>query len=104
MLSIAVIVLFVLMALCAIVGAIYAYIYFTRINPVCKGHRAVVMGQRVVGVDRGRKHRGKGHRGAGNTAASAGLGGGGDSHQRQSVDDDGQPAGPSTHLFLFRKS
>lgn len=103
MLSIAVIVLFVLMALCAIVGAIYAYIYFTRINPVCKGHRAVVMGQRVVGVDRGRKHRGKGHRGAGNTAASAGLGGGGDSH-RQSVDDDGQPAGPSTHLFLFRKS
>jgi len=33
MLSSVVIVLFVLMALCAVVGAIYAYLYFTRINP-----------------------------------------------------------------------
>lgn len=33
MISIGVIVLFVLMALCAIAGGIYAYIYYTRINP-----------------------------------------------------------------------
>lgn len=29
------IVLLVLVGLCAVVGAIYAYLYFTRINPMC---------------------------------------------------------------------
>jgi hypothetical protein len=33
MISVGLIVLIVLAALCAILGAIYAYIYFTRINP-----------------------------------------------------------------------
>ena len=28
------IILIVLMALCAVLGAIYSYIYFTRINPI----------------------------------------------------------------------
>ena len=37
-LSVGLIVLIVLASLCAILGAIYAYIYFTRINP--KSHRA----------------------------------------------------------------
>jgi len=85
MLSTSVIVLFVLMALCAIVGAIYAYLYFTRINPAAKGHRSV----------------------AGTIGAAGHGGSGGEGHGRQissaSVDDD-QLTGPSTHLFLFRKS
>jgi len=84
MLSTVVIVLFVLMALCAVAGAIYAYLYFTRINPITKGHR-----------------------GAGNAAASTGPIGGDPYGHRQvvrgSVDDD-QAVGPSTHMFLFRKS
>ena len=85
MLSPPVIALFVLMALCAVVGAIYAYLYFTRINPA------------------------KGLRAAGGAPGSAGHGGGGagDAHGRRSIAtvsvDDDQPGAPSTHLFLFRK-
>jgi len=97
MLSTPVIVLFVLMALCAVVGAIYAYLYFTRINPAGKGHRAAA-GTIVWS-----------HRTAAGTAGTAGHvgGSGGDPHSRQvasvSVVDE-QLAGPSTHLFLFRKA
>ena len=98
MLSTYVIVLIVLMALCAVVGAIYAYLYFTRINPACKGHRDMSCATGSAGL---------------------GAGSGGDPHGRQiatvsgdlhgrrmgsmSVDDD-QPAAPSTHMFLFRKT
>lgn len=32
------IILLVLMGLCAVLGAIYSYIYFTRINPI-RGHK-----------------------------------------------------------------
>ena len=88
MLSTAVIVLLVLMVLCAVAGAIYAYIYFTRINPLGKGHRAACVGSAAG-------------------SAGHGVGGCGDSHGRHiatlSVDDDQLP-GPSTHLFLFRKT
>jgi len=91
MLSTAVIVLIVLMALCAVVGAIYAYLYFTRINPAAKG-----------------QHRGGG---GGGGAGAAGHGaGGGDPHGHRGTmtavlaADDDQLGAPSTHLFLFRKS
>lgn len=59
MLSTVVIVLFVLMALCAIAGAIYAYLYFTRINPSTKGHRGAQLGAGSTGFggQRGRPVR-----------------------------------------------
>lgn len=86
MLPVGLIVLIVLAALCAALGAVYAYIYFTRINP--------------------RSHRGGCHR-------VMGSGGGGSGALRKFVeptttDDDagGSTALPSasTHVFLFRKS
>jgi len=89
MLSTVVIILFVLMALCAIVGAIYAYLYFTRINPSIKGHRGVPPGVGSTGFGGGSaavRPDQYGHR------AVAAV----------SIDDD-QPVAPSTHLFLFRK-
>lgn len=33
---IGVIILLVLLGLCAVVGSIYAYLYFTQMNPTCK--------------------------------------------------------------------
>jgi len=81
MLSTIVIVCLVLMVLCAVVGVIYAYLYFTRMNPTAKGHRG--------------------------TAAGAAPGGGPGGTDRQPAAvwaDDEQPGGPSTHMFLFRKS
>jgi len=95
MLPVGLVVLIVLVALCAALGAVYAYIYFTRINPRAR-HRAarrVVLGAGVGGV-------------------SAGYGGGGGGLRKfvepASVDDDnaGNAAAPSasTHVFLFRKS
>ena len=83
------IILLVLIGLCVALGAIYSYIYFTRINPRAR-HRAA---RRVVG--------------------SAGGPGGGGGGLRKFVepstgDDDtaGNATAPSTstHVFLFRKS
>jgi len=86
MMSLAVLSLIVVASLCAVVGAIYAYLYFTRINPTTKGHRC-------AGV-------------AGVGSACHGGGGAGEPYGHRavasvSVDDDQLP---STHLFLFRKS
>jgi len=85
MLPVGLIVLIVLAALCAALGAIYAYIYFTRINP--RSHRGChrVMGSGVVGVGGLRKFvepTTADDDAGGNTATST----------------------ASTHVFLFRKS
>ena len=80
MLSVAVIVLFVLIGLCALVGSCYAYLYVTRINPQCLR----------------RFHRSPGHHRGPYTDPGA-----------SASDEDAtnaQPAlAPSTHMFLFRK-
>lgn len=60
------IILIVLMALCAVLGAIYSYIYFTRINPA-RGRKFA-----DIGVGGG----GGGHAGH----ADGGGGGGGATH------------------------
>jgi len=61
------------MALCAVAGAIYAYLYFTRINPITKGHRWAVRVARHAT----------------------------DARQPVVVNKD-EEGGPSTHIFLFR--
>lgn len=97
MLSVAVIVLLVLMALCAVVGAIYAYLYFTRINP------AAIRGHRGLGFGAAAGNTGSACCGAG---TGGGGGGGSEPHGRRAstLGDDDQPAvSPSTHMFLFRK-
>jgi len=64
------------MVLCAVVGGIYMYIYFTRINPPGKARKyAAPSGDGAGGSDD------SGSTGAGATGAGGG-----------------------THLFLFRKS
>jgi len=70
------IILLVLIVLCAVVGGIYTYIYFTRINP-----------------GRTRKYvtSGGGERQAGGIEEACGGGG-------------GSGGAVGTHLFLFRKS
>jgi len=84
MLPVGLVVLIVLAALCAALGAVYAYIYFTRINPRAR-HRAA---RRVVG--------------------SAGAGGLRKFVEPSTADDDGTgnatAPSASTHVFLFRKS
>jgi len=85
MLPVGLIVLIVLAALCAALGAIYAYIYFTKINP--RSRRGC---HRVVG--------------------SGGAGGGGLRKfvETTAADDDTERnanlPSASTHVFLFRKS
>jgi len=85
MLPVGLIVLIVLAALCAALGAIYAYIYFTRINP-------------------------RTHRGCHRVMGSGGAGGGGLRKFVEPTTADDEPGGnttlpsASTHVFLFRKS
>lgn len=71
------IVLIVLMALCALLGAIYSYIYYTRINPA-RSRKVVYGGGLHSGIDGSMP-------GSGNDDYGGGGGGAG------------------THLFLFRK-
>jgi len=85
MLPVGLIVLIVLATLCAALGAVYAYIYFTRINPRSRRRYH----PRVMG--------------------SGGLVGGGARKlvDQTNADDDtaGNTSAPtaSTHIFLFRK-
>jgi hypothetical protein len=73
------IVLLVLMALCALLGGIYSYIYYTRINP--GRSRKLGYGGPLGGADGLAT-------GSGGEEAGGGSGGSG---------------GAGTHLFLFRK-
>jgi hypothetical protein len=73
---IGVIVLIVLMALCAVLGGIYSYIYYTRINPG-RSRKVAYGGGMKTGAD----------------GSLPGSGG----------DDYGGGGGAGTHLFLFRK-
>jgi len=85
MLPVGLIVLIVLAALCAALGAVYAYIYFTRINP--RTHRRC---RRMIG--------------------SSGVPAGGFRKFAEPTTADDDNAGgttlpsASTHVFLFRKS
>ena len=76
--SIALIILLVLIVLCGIVGSIYAYLYFTRINPTCL-RRSRLYSQTGVGA-----------------AVQVGDDGGGPGGLSQTMTS-------STHVFLFRK-
>ena len=87
MLPVGLIVLIILVVLCAALGAVYAYIYFTRINP--------------------RSHRAACHRALG-AGGGSGVGGLRKFVEPTTADDDagGNATLPSasTHVFLFRKS
>jgi hypothetical protein len=83
------IVLIVLAALCAALGAVYAYIYFTRINP--------------------RSHRGSGCYGCGSSGIGIGSSSGAGMRkyaEASAADDEPGTSLPSTstHVFLFRKT
>ena len=91
MLPVGLIVLIVLATLCAALGAIYAYIYFTRINP--RSHRCYGCGSSGIG--------------SGSSSGGGVDGGGRRKYVEASVNDD-EPGtnvpSTSTHVFLFRKT